>query len=326
MPSASQLPIIVAMIFLFRTEAEYGGEQSRRRQHCSANPTPPWSIPRLRALAHTLAPCSPRRLHSLETPSAENSADHPLRRGAACALLAPPCPLHLRRGMLSWGWARYSVFHQRHTSADALAPESVASPRQFQSQRRRKHLLTWSRQDTASCPELRRVAVPNSTETSGVSTPEGRASYRPNIYQPVSSHLPLVSFYRSHISNRNCPANRSRRKQNTKPCLTGTRIAQCRARFSFAKSQSHNCRSLATNHSRLATVASNRELLVLEIPQLIENTRRQPVLIENFEPNSAPVFPSFVAAAFLARATMGRRAGFPLLETPPNRSTGQGAA
>ena len=127
-------------------------------------------------------------------------------------------------------------------------------------------------------------------------------------------------------SNRNWPKNRSRRKQTIKPCLTGTRIAQCRARFSFAKPQSHNCRSLATSHSRLATVVSNRELLVLEIPQLIENTRRQPLLIENFEPNSAPVFPSFVAAAFLPRGTMGRRAGFPLLEIPPNRSTGQGAA
>ncbi len=44
-------------------------------------------------------------------------------------------------------------------------------------------------------------------------------------------------------------------------------------------------RVLATSHSPLATVISNRELLVLEIPQLAENKHRPTVLIENFEPN-----------------------------------------
>ncbi len=48
---------------------------------------------------------------------------------------------------------------------------------------------------------------------------------------------------------------------------------------------------------------SNRELLVLEIPQSAENKHRPTVLIENFEPNDSRGFRAFVAAAF-------RRAAF----------------
>jgi hypothetical protein len=48
---------------------------------------------------------------------------------------------------------------------------------------------------------------------------------------------------------------------------------------------------------------SNRELLVLEIPQHAENKHRRPVLIENFELNHRLAFRAFVAAAF-------RRAAF----------------
>jgi hypothetical protein len=87
LPSASQLPIIVAMNFLFRTEAEHGSEQSPRQQYCSVNsalPNSSCSRRRLRALAHTLSPWSPRRSLSLGMPPTKNPADHPLRRGAAC--------------------------------------------------------------------------------------------------------------------------------------------------------------------------------------------------------------------------------------------------
>src|SRR5271156_6174220 len=121
----------------------------------------------------------------------------------------------------------------------------------------------------------------------------------------------------SNGSNRFWPANRSSRKQTIKPRLTGARTAQCRAQFPIAKPRHHNRRPIATRHSPLATIVSNRELLVLETPQLIENTRRPPVLIENFDPTSAQVFPAFVAAAF-------RQAAFSLLE-PRKRSVARGA-
>src|SRR5271170_6460042 len=48
---------------------------------------------------------------------------------------------------------------------------------------------------------------------------------------------------------------------------------------------------------------SNRELLVLEIPQPAEYQHRRTFLIENFEPNDSRSFRAFVAAAF-------RRAAF----------------
>jgi hypothetical protein len=83
--------------------------------------------------------------------------------------------------------------------------------------------------------------------------------------------------------------------------------------------------ALARPADRVIAVISNRELLVLEISQLIENTRRPLVLIENFEPNSAPVFPAFVAAAFLPRGTKGRRAALSLLDFPCKRLNAQGA-
>jgi hypothetical protein len=72
------------------------------------------------------------------------------------------------------------------------------------------------------------------------------------------------------------------------------------------------------DHFLRITVIPNRELLVLEILQLFENTRRQPVLIENFEPNSAPSFRPFAAAAF-------RPIAFPILEDSPEHFGGHGA-
>jgi len=73
------------------------------------------------------------------------------------------------------------------------------------------------------------------------------------------------------------------------------------------------------------TVVSNRELLVLEIPQLIENKHRRPVLIENFEPNSAPGFRPVATAAFLSRGAKASRAVFPFIEDPRNHFRAQGA-
>src|SRR5271163_2878516 len=51
---------------------------------------------------------------------------------------------------------------------------------------------------------------------------------------------------------------------------------------------------LATSHSPLATVLSNRELVVLETLQPAENKHRPTILIENFEPNHHVDFRAFV--------------------------------
>jgi hypothetical protein len=131
--------------------------------------------------------------------------------------------------------------------------------------------------------------------------------------------MPHEAVRFSHISNRNWRASRSCRKQTIKPGLTETRTAQCRARFSMANARSYKRCPLATSHlllteGPLITPISNRELLVLEIPQIIENKRRSPFLIENFEPNSAPSFRAFVSAALLPKGTKGSRAAFLLIE------------
>jgi hypothetical protein len=147
--------------------------------------------------------------------------------------------------------------------------------------------------------------------------------------------LPAVALHRRmefpDISTRFCARNRTYTKQTIKPCLTGARTAQCRARFSIAKLQSHNRHPLSTSllaltqEGPLAAVISNRELLVLENPQLIENKHRRPVLIENFEPNSAPSFRPFSTAAFLLRRAKASRAAYHLIENPCNHSNAQGA-
>jgi hypothetical protein len=74
------------------------------------------------------------------------------------------------------------------------------------------------------------------------------------------------------------------------------------------------------DHSLRITVISNRELLVLENLQLIENKNRRPVLIENFEPNSSPSF-----RHFLHRGPKASRAAFPFVENPRNHFNPQGA-
>jgi len=88
------------------------------------------------------------------------------------------------------------------------------------------------------------------------------------------------------------------RKQRTANCSNRQKIEFCEARNS----------SLILAHN---SPISNRELLVLEIPQRAENKHRGPVLIENFEPNPCSNFRAYVAAAFLPRGMRGRPAQFP---------------
>ena len=130
----------------------------------------------------------------------------------------------------------------------------------------------------------------------------------------------------SNGSNRFWPANRSSRKQTIKPGLTGARTAQCRAQFPIAKPRHHNRRPIATGHSPLATVVSNRELQVLGIPQLVENKHRQLSLIENFEPISAPSFRPFATAACLPRAPKASLAAYPYIEIPRRHTDANGAS
>lgn len=86
------------------------------------------------------------------------------------------------------------------------------------------------------------LAVPNSSQDSGVSTPEAREITLPG----VGNSREITQF--SVMSNRFWLKNRSRRKQKTKPCLTGSRIAQCEARPSrdfsanFAPAELHPTR------------------------------------------------------------------------------------
>jgi hypothetical protein len=99
----------------------------------------------------------------------------------------------------------------------------------------------------------------------------------------------------------------------------------------MANARSYNRRPLATSHFALTdspkiSGISNRELLVLEIPQIIENKHRPPVLIENFEPNSALGFRAFVSAAFSLGRTKGSRAASPLIENLRKRFDEQEAA
>jgi hypothetical protein len=142
--------------------------------------------------------------------------------------------------------------------------------------------------------------------------------------------VPVVALHRRmqfpDTSTRFCPKSRTCTKQTIKPCLPGARTAQCRARFSIAKLQSRNRHRLSTSHllaltqeGPLAAVISNRELLVLENLQLIENKHRRHVLIENFEPNSSPSF-----RPFLPRGPKASRAAFPSVENPRNHFNPQG--
>jgi hypothetical protein len=98
LPSASELPIIVAMKMWIGIGAEQDGEHSPR-QHCSANP----QLPR-----------SPRGQFSRYTPPTKPPAEDSLRRGAACC-------------------ARFSAADQLQSSTTRSIP-AVESWLRFQSQ------------------------------------------------------------------------------------------------------------------------------------------------------------------------------------------------
>jgi|ERR1700722_20394924 len=95
----------------------------------------------------------------------------------------------------------------------------------------------------------------------------------------------------------------SGRKQRTANCSNRQKIQFCSITNS---SRGHHASSpIGPSVGDRRLHISNRELLGLEISQLIENKDRQPVLIANFEPSDFFDFQPYVAAAF-------RRAGFPL--------------
>jgi hypothetical protein len=81
----------------------------------------------------------------------------------------------------------------------------------------------------------------------------------------------------------------SLRKQTTANCSNRQKIQFCKHEISTQKLSASSKNSSLAEESR--PQVSNRELLELEIPQLIENKRPRPVLIANFEPIHFPVFP-----------------------------------
>jgi hypothetical protein len=104
LPSASELPIIVAMKIGFGIGAEQDGEQSPR-QHCSVNPMLSWT---------------PRGPVSSYASPTKNPADKSLCRGAGA------CP-HFGSRAQSRGCARFSAADRRHPSAITHSMPAVAS-------------------------------------------------------------------------------------------------------------------------------------------------------------------------------------------------------
>jgi hypothetical protein len=173
----------------------------------------------------------PRSLVPSRTPQTENPADLSLCRGAgACALFASR--------MSSRGCARCSIADQCHSLAHTRSIRAIASWPRFQVPPVRSDLMAGLRQGTVFYPELRRAAVPNSSQDSGVhtlvaeATPEVREISLSTAYEPSSipqtlrtTKNPREITQLSRISNRFWPKNRSYSKQTTKPCLTGARTA-----------------------------------------------------------------------------------------------------
>jgi hypothetical protein len=168
LPSASELPIIVAMKMWIGIGAEQDGEQSLR-QHCSANPPLPWS---------------PRGPVTSGTPPTKTPAEYFLCRGAACCARFSAADQSLRRGTACC--ARCSVADERYPLASARSIPAVASWLRFQPQ----------------------ATIP-------------RTSPPPEKTRETSQY--------PDISTRFWPKSRSYRKHTTKPCLPGSRIAQCDA-------------------------------------------------------------------------------------------------
>jgi hypothetical protein len=149
LPSAPELPIIVAMKIGFRIGDEQHGGQSPQH-HCSANPPLAWS---------------PRGPVSDYPPPTQKPTDDFLRRGTACS-------------------ARCSATDRRQSLATTRSIPAVAS---------------W-------------------------------LPFKPQPASPWSSpapEKPVKTAQHSDISTRFWPKSRSCRKQTIKPCLPGSRIAQC---------------------------------------------------------------------------------------------------
>jgi hypothetical protein len=168
LPSASELPIIVAMKMWIGIGTEQDGEQSPR-QHCSVNPPLPWS---------------PRGPVTSGTPPTNPPAEYFLGRGAACCARFGAADQSLRRGTACC--ARCSADDRHHSSAITRSIPAVASWHRFQPQ-------------------------PTSPRT------------------PPAPEKRVETARHSDISTRFWPKSRSHRKQTIKPCLPGSRIAQCDA-------------------------------------------------------------------------------------------------
>jgi hypothetical protein len=246
---------------------------------------------------------------------------------------------------------------RQHSSANPTSPKSTWPPRRpvlsdtSPAKNPANHSL---RRGTACCARCRAADQRRSLAHGGSmpSTTEVRVINLPTVYQAGSSHSPLVIRHCSHFSTRFCPKSRNYTKQIIKPCIPGARIAH--RGFRSAGDRLVNpigihpksicdglallgleLDSLSAQATRASapscpvdgtiTVISNRELLVLETPQVAENKHRRPVLIENFEPNSAPSFRPLATAAFSPREVKGSRAAFPLIDGPRNRFNADGA-
>jgi hypothetical protein len=246
--------------------------------------------PRPRSSVNPTSPWAPRRSVSNATPPTANRTEDFLRRGAArCARFSSPrSPRRSVSGATPP--AKNPADHSLSSGAECRRSSALDCVRFHLADQR--HSLAECRSITASllaCPErfARRVAT---------------------LLTETGSQTELAVSYT---------------KQGTDLVLTGTRTAHSHLQFA---PQSDNRRLLAASHSPLATVISNRELLVLGTPQLIENTRRPPVLIENFEPNSLPAFRAFAAVVFLHAPANATRPAFPPIESPRSCSDDQRAA
>jgi hypothetical protein len=100
----------------------------------------------------------------------------------------------------------------------------------------------------------------------------------------------------------------SLRKQRSANCSNRQKITFCKsenpcAAFALSCPEPFSRRPAPSVFLNRNQPISNRELLVLEIPQPAENKHRPPALIENFEPNHSRSFRAFVAAAFRRAAS-----------------------
>jgi hypothetical protein len=177
----------------FGIGAEQDGEQSPR-QHCSVNPPLSWS---------------PRGPVTSGTPPTKTPAEYFLGRGAGA------CPQFGSRTQLR-GCARFSA-------ADQSLRRGAGAYPQF-----------GSRTQLRGCARCRAADQGHSLAiTRSISADASWHRFQP---QPTSPRTPPAPEKRVEtvrhpgISTRFWPKSRSYRKHTTKPCLPGSRIAQCDSR------------------------------------------------------------------------------------------------